>query len=456
MAKATSLLLGLASTAEALNWAVLAAGSKTYDNYRHQADLCRAYQLLLSKGFHEDRIITMAYDDIAQHAENPFPGKIFNQPDPTGEGEDVYAGCKLDYTGDAVSADNFVSVLVGNSTTGGNGKVLQSTSEDNVFLFYVDHGAPGVLEFPNDELLHTDDFQAVLKQMHANHMFKHMVVYIEACESGSMLEGFPTDLGIYGVTAVGPDTPSLGTYCGNDAMVNGTKLNTCLGDLFAVMFMQFIEADDGSSSMQAFFDNVYDKVASYAALHYGNEINMQYGDLSVANLTLREFFYPAETGLRAAGKRPKWHFPGGVFSAPRLAMDRLTEMYGDAAAKPTYAGKRHFAKLKQMSRRLSKKVAEQEDTQQVYWSLVETVISNEKEQEKIWTEKTKPSHKDCELHGHKALIRSCDADMTSSYALQFHQVLVNLCNRDELGWGANPHLAVKAVQAACEAGAVLV
>ena len=32
------------------NWAVLVAGSNTYANYRHQADICHAYQVVLSKG----------------------------------------------------------------------------------------------------------------------------------------------------------------------------------------------------------------------------------------------------------------------------------------------------------------------------------------------------------------------------------------------------------------------
>jgi legumain len=452
-----TVFLGLASSVRAVNWAVLAAGSKTYDNYRHQADICRAYQLLLSKGFHEDRIITMAYDDIASHPENPFPGKIFNQPDPTGPGEDVYEGCRLDYTGDAVSAANFAAVLAGNSTSGGNGKVLKSSADDNVFIFYVDHGAPGVLEFPNDELLHVEDFQALLLQMQARKMFKSMVIYIEACESGSMLEGLPTDLGIYGVTAVGPDTPSLGTYCGYDAVVNGTKLNTCLGDLFAVMFMQFIESDDGSSSMQLLFDNVFDKVASYAALHYGRELNMQYGDLSIASLPTKEFFYPedGDVTLRQASKPPKWHLPGGVYSAPRLSMDRLTHMYSDVAAKPTYAGKKHFSSLKQLSKRLKDKVAEQEATQQVYWSLVEHAVS-EQEQEAVWTQRAKPLNKECELRGHEALARECHADMTSSYSLQFHQVLVNLCSREDLAWAGDPRLAVQTIEAVCSTNTVLV
>ena len=49
----------------------------------------------------------MAYDDIANHRENPFPGKIFNKPN----GEDVYSGCKLDYTGKDVTPENFLAII---------------------------------------------------------------------------------------------------------------------------------------------------------------------------------------------------------------------------------------------------------------------------------------------------------------------------------------------------------
>lgn len=62
----------------------------------------------------------------------------------------MYAGCKIDYEGDDVTPDNYLAVITGNSTavTGGNGRVLNSGSDDMVFLNFVDHGEPGVMDFP--------------------------------------------------------------------------------------------------------------------------------------------------------------------------------------------------------------------------------------------------------------------------------------------------------------------
>jgi legumain len=65
---------------KAEHFAVLVAGSNGYWNYRHQADICHAYQILISKGMKPENIITMAYDDIANDGSNPFPGQLFNKP----------------------------------------------------------------------------------------------------------------------------------------------------------------------------------------------------------------------------------------------------------------------------------------------------------------------------------------------------------------------------------------
>ena len=113
-------LLGFAAASD--HWAVIVAGSNGWWNYRHQADACHAYQIVKNNGIPESNIIMMAYDDIANNSENPFPGKLFNRPD----GQDVYAGCNIDYTGSSVTPSNFLNILKGNAAgvKGGNGKVL--------------------------------------------------------------------------------------------------------------------------------------------------------------------------------------------------------------------------------------------------------------------------------------------------------------------------------------------
>ena len=80
-------------------------------------------------------------------------------------------------------------------------------------------------------------------------MYKEMVMYIEACESGSMFESYNKDykdLNVYAVSAANAHESSYGTYCGSDAEVDGKRLGTCLGDLFSVNWMEDTDAQKES------------------------------------------------------------------------------------------------------------------------------------------------------------------------------------------------------------------
>jgi len=110
------------------HWAVIVAGSNTYSNYRHQADACHAYQIAKTKGVPEDHIILMAYDDIANNPSNPFPGKLYNKPDPTGPGVDVYEGCNIDYKGADVTPQMFMDVSQAQQAARSSKAPLRTTS----------------------------------------------------------------------------------------------------------------------------------------------------------------------------------------------------------------------------------------------------------------------------------------------------------------------------------------
>lgn len=72
----------------------------------------------------------------------------------------------------------FIAVLTGNKTAvngKGTGRVLESTSADNVFLYFADHGAPGLIAFPS-EYLHADKLQAAFDQMKGH--YSKLVFYL--------------------------------------------------------------------------------------------------------------------------------------------------------------------------------------------------------------------------------------------------------------------------------------
>lgn len=54
---------------------------------------------------------------------------------------------RQDYTGEDVTVNNFFAAILGNKSaiTGGSGKVVDSGPNDHIFIYYTDHGGPGVL-----------------------------------------------------------------------------------------------------------------------------------------------------------------------------------------------------------------------------------------------------------------------------------------------------------------------
>eukprot|EP00471_Norrisiella_sphaerica_P004876 CAMPEP_0184481036 /NCGR_PEP_ID=MMETSP0113_2-20130426/2591_1 /TAXON_ID=91329 /ORGANISM="Norrisiella sphaerica, Strain BC52" /LENGTH=435 /DNA_ID=CAMNT_0026859931 /DNA_START=13 /DNA_END=1320 /DNA_ORIENTATION=- len=261
----TALRLGV----QADNYAVLVAGSSGYYNYRHQADICHAYQILIRNGVAAENIITLAYDDIAKSPENPIPGKLFNRPTDKGTpGVDVYEGCKIDYTGSDVTPDNFIAVLKGDSTKA-TGRVLKSGKEDRVFINFADHGAPGLIAFPRGEL-HADDLNDALKYMHENGMYNELVFYLEACESGSMFEDqLPEDIKIYATTASNGRESSWGTYCPPSDSVDGVSLNTCLGDLYSINWMEDADLDKKTESLEDQYEVVKEETTRSHVQQFG-------------------------------------------------------------------------------------------------------------------------------------------------------------------------------------------
>jgi legumain len=251
------LIVGLfALQIHAANWAVLVAGSNGYYNYRHQSDVYDAYQILHMNGIPDDHIIVFHYDDIANNPQNPKPGQVFNWPG----GPDVYKDVPKDYVGNAVNPKNFLNCIQGLPTTGGSGKILKSTENDNVFIFYTDHGATGLVAFPTGEVLYATQLRDAV-----NKMYKKLVLYIEACESGSMCNNMiDASKNAYCFTASTPYESSWA--CDYDSTVRAY-----LNDCFSVNWMLDTRAHDtGGWTLAQQGQAVIQKTTQSTACQYGD------------------------------------------------------------------------------------------------------------------------------------------------------------------------------------------
>ncbi|KAG9329635.1 hypothetical protein JZ751_003413 [Albula glossodonta] len=236
--------------ASSKQWILLVAGSRGWDNYRHQADVCHAYQIAKRNGIPDEQIIVMMYDDIAYNKENPFPGNIINEPN----GMNVYNGVPKDYTGNEVSADNFLAVLSGDEasvTKRGPKKVIKSGSNDAIFVYLSDHGSIGMFSFPRST----------------------MVIYMESCHSGSMLNQLPKNINVYGVSASTPGESSYACY-------EDKRRNAFLADAFTAAWLCHNKNSDlDSTTFQDQFKFISKKVTTSTPCQYG-DMEMRKGIIS--------------------------------------------------------------------------------------------------------------------------------------------------------------------------------
>jgi legumain len=292
------LLLG----ASCANWAVLVAGSDGFHNYRHQSDVFHAYQALIKKGMDKSKIIVMAYDDIAKDLYNPVRGKVFNKPSYKEAGVDVYEGVAIDYRAHEVTPAIFKDVLLGNKSAvsgKGTGRVLESTSADNVFVFFCDHGATGLIAFPNS-YLYANDFITILNSMRGR--YNKLVFYLEACESGSMFVNLTTSSKIYALSAANTSESSWATYCAPDDVVGGKHIGSCLGDLFSISFIEDIDNSDISTET---LDVQFGKVKARTNL----SMVLQWGDTSFIRDVVGSFIGKPASLRRASKAVPEIREP---------------------------------------------------------------------------------------------------------------------------------------------------
>ena len=295
--------------ATADKWAVLVAGSSSFYNYRHQADICHAYQIFHENGFPDSNIIVMMYDDIAYSAENPFPGVIINK----NNGNNLYVNVPKDYTGNEVTPQNFLNVLIGNSTDGK--KVVVPNPDNDIFIYFADHGASGLIAFPT-EFLYAYQLIDTFKYMYNNKQYNSIVFYLEACESGSMFNNLlPSNMSIFAMTAANPDESSYA--CCYDPVIN-----IYLGDLFSVNWLE------NSDSFEAVANETFSKQFLTVKAETNTSSVCVYGDLSLMDQSISSYMVYEQLPFSSIDKNvTQKNIIRGVTNSRNVKMDILMKKY---------------------------------------------------------------------------------------------------------------------------------
>lgn len=227
----------------------------------------------------------MMYDDIANNYRNPFKGNIINVP----KGPNVYAGVKIDYKGMDVTPQNFLSVLQGKATNAGNGRVINSGPNDHVFVYFSDHGNRNIVGFPHG-VLYAKDLNNALKNMYEQNKYEKMVLYIEACYSGTMFDKYlPKNHNVFAITAANTRESSYAAYYDRSR-------RTYLADEFSINWMKDTENHDAS------VESLYDQFVAVKRATKHSHV-MDYGDEDgMGDMKIGEFEAGTKTSTVEASK----------------------------------------------------------------------------------------------------------------------------------------------------------
>ena len=134
------------------------------------------YTQLIENGWKESEIWLMAFDDVPYSKSNPFTGHIYHT---TKHDKDVYPGtAKINVRDDDLVAQSFFNAITS----------VPTTSDDYLYIYYDDHGGPGVLGVPDTcgKNIKAEDLNNALVQI--ENKYKKCLFGIEACFSGSVAQ----------------------------------------------------------------------------------------------------------------------------------------------------------------------------------------------------------------------------------------------------------------------------
>ena len=361
----------------------------------------------------DDHIIVMMYDDIAMNPENPTPGKIINHPN----GTDVYKGVPKDYTCNQVRPDLFLNILKGEVTNEGSGKTLKSTEKDHVFVYFADHGAKGILGFGR-EFLKSVDLQSTIKQMHSKKNYGKLVFYVEACESGSIFEGFLTDdsMNVFATTASNATTSSYACYF-------DVERRTFLGDVYSI---KWLEDSDKENLGKETLEQQYMRVKRET----NTSTVCQFGDMDISKMAVGEFQgEQMAEDVKPPPVPPQWLSCGRTaVPGPEVPVEIQRRILADSAAS---AEDKATAKQK-----LDKLIANRKFMLTKVHDIVSNVLTaangnvDNNEVNHIFNDNIVLKETECYFAVVDAFHDKCFNLGMNDYALRMVNTFVNLCHRD--------------------------
>ncbi len=249
-------------------WALVAALSTGWDNYRHQADALAMYQLLKSRGVPDERIILVLEDDLAGDPRNP-DGAVRN----VAGGPDLRAGAEIDYRLSQIGPDDLQALLEGQPTAS-TPVVLGGGAGDDALVYLVGHGGGEGLHLGAEDAtgrggggyLDAPLLRRALDGRRATDRHRRLLVVVEACHAGVLEPGVVAP----GALLVAAASPTENSFSANWDAAGGLWR----ADQFSWELYQTLSADP-TRSITALYESLYlnvpgSHVTVYNAERFGN------------------------------------------------------------------------------------------------------------------------------------------------------------------------------------------
>jgi len=277
-------------------WAVIAALSSGWENYRHQADALRQYQILRNNGVPDDHIILILADDLASYSKNPLPGQVRNQLN----GKNLRANAQIDYDLN-LTADQLSEIIQGKSSAA-TPTVVNSTASSNLYIYLAGHGGETGMTinaktaadgfYGSDQTLFTPKIlRDALCVLRSENRVRRVFIAVESCYGGVF-----GDAGYFGIES-GCDagaTPLWGVTLLSAAAVTEVSfaasydpnVRAWIGDAFSQRFATNIESAPSGSLTDLYTDVYLGVTGSHASIY-----NLSASG-KISNISLNELFAP--------------------------------------------------------------------------------------------------------------------------------------------------------------------
>lgn len=264
-------------------WALIAATSLGFDNYRHQADAWAQYHHLRALGIPDERIILILEDDLPSDPRNPEPGVVRNESG----GSNLHVPGRVDYRLATVAPSDFLAILEGRASERFP-KVVESGRGDDVYVFAVGHGGrQGVFFSATAAIDRSDDFGNILTpemlaesaaRMHAEERYRRLFFVVEACHGGVLGEALE-ERGTPGAMLLTGATPFESSFAANRDPFTGIWM----ADQFAYAFLRAVR-ETPDRPFPLLYESLYRSVSgshvrAYNADRFGGVTEFSVGDL---------------------------------------------------------------------------------------------------------------------------------------------------------------------------------